>query len=376
MLFFAMTTGILSGVLGATFSLALDRVTEIHQRHPGWIWCLPLAGGLLFSIRRKWIRGSGDTGWLRIVWIFLGGTVSHWVGASVGREGAIVQMSTTGSEWMGSRIGLKMPIPPALRRSLGLSAGFAAAIGNPIAGSFFSWEVGGKRGHRETFLILMSAVSGVITMQVLGASLLMIPPLPTVNGIWSPLLTTLILGLTCGVLGRLFSSLRVRFERPSHWLPDSPIRVWIGGSILMLMLVPEEMRIYRGLGIETIGGSFAGSIPWEAPLLKLILTLLSLTLGFTGGEFIPLVFIGATAGNLLNQWIPLDSALLPTLGASVVFGAAARLPMTAFALSCIWSGWSIVPWAMLAHGIAALVTKGAPSIYGKTYWTSNRSPER
>ncbi len=380
----AMFTGLASGTLGAVFSMALDQVTSYHRYHPGWIWGIPLAGWLLFRIGKKLGPESAGTGWRRILWIFFSGTLSHGVGASVGREGAIVQMATTASHRIGALIRTKTQTTQDFARSLGLAGGFSAAIGNPIAGSCFAWEHGTLPRAGNILPILMSALTGALTMKILGATPLMIPPLSGVSGTWTPLIATAFLGLAGGVVGRLFSRVKNRMASFSKSRAKSMtnstgsdrIRVWLGGLLLLFLLAPEGMVLYRGLGLETIDASFAGSLPWETPFMKWILTLLSLAVGFSGGEFIPLVFIGATLGNLLNQWIPLNSTLLPSLGTAIVFGAAARLPITAFCLSCLWSGWDIAPWALLAHGIAALVTAGAPSIYGSTYWTSKRRPER
>ena len=375
-MFQAMAVGVVSGVIGTAFSFVLEQVTLMHSSRPRLILGMPVAGGILFSIGRFFRGPDPINGFSRILWHFGSGTVSHLVGASVGREGAIVRMSTVGSRLVGTFLSPKLPRSMDLSRTLGHAGGFAAAIGQPFTGVFFAWERGKSPGLTHAGSILVCALVAAYSAKALGTSFLQIPPLAPITGFWSPAVAVSILGLTCGGIGRLFVILKTKLESHSKWLPDSPIRGWLGGTVLLLLLAPDGMRLYRGLGIETIGTSFTGLVPWEAPALKLVFTLLSLAFAFSGGEFIPLVFVGATTGNVLNQWIPLDSALLPSLGAAVVFGAAARLPITACALSCFWSGPGIAPWALLAHGIAALVTIGAPSIYGETYWTSKRSPER
>jgi H+/Cl- antiporter ClcA len=376
MILHAMITGVVSGAFGAAFSWTLEWVTSLHQRNPAWIWGLPLVGGLLYGLHKRFIKQIDEEGLLRLSWIFGSGSISHLVGASVGREGAIVKMSTTLSHWIADRSRSKNSITPDLARSLGQAGGFAAAIGNPWAGSFFAWEHGSSLRGKDALSLLICAVTGALTMGVLGASTLGFPPLPRVTGFWTPFLAAVLMGLIGGGIGRLFAHWKHRSEKPSRWMRESAVRGWIGGLILLLLLAPETMQRYRGLGIETIGESFTGTVSFEVPILKLVLTVLSLASGFTGGEFIPLVFIGAATGNVLNQWIPLESTLLPAMGCAVVFGAAARLPITALVLSCVWSGWALAPWAALAHGVAAIVTIGAPSLYGKTYWTSKRKPER
>jgi H+/Cl- antiporter ClcA len=375
-MFQAMAVGVFSGVIGTAFSFVLEQVTLIHSSHPLLILGMPVVGGVLFNIGRFFRGPDPMNGFNRILWHFGSGSVSHLVGASVGREGAIVRMSTIGSRLVGTVLSPKLPHSIELNRYLGLAGGFAAAIGQPFTGVFFAWERGKNPGWFHAGSILVCATVAAYSARLLGTSFLQIPPLSPITGFWSPAVAAAILGLTCGGIGQLFVTLKTRLESHSKWLPDTPIRGWLGGTILLLLLAPDGMHLYRGLGIETIGSSFTGFVSWETPALKLVFTLLSLAFAFSGGEFIPLVFIGATTGNVLNQWIPLDSALLPSLGAAVVFGAAARLPITACALSCFWSGPEILPWALLAHGVAALVSVGGRSIYGETYWTSKRSPER
>jgi len=56
--------------------------------------------------------------------------------------------------------------------------------------------------------------------------------------------------------------------------------------------------------------------------LKLLLTSLTLSAGFKGGEVTPLFFIGATLGNVLIWFIPLPMVLLAGMGFVSVFAGA------------------------------------------------------
>jgi H+/Cl- antiporter ClcA len=115
--------------------------------------------------------------------------------------------------------------------------------------------------------------------------------------------------------GKIFKGLfaKIKFE---------PMRPFIGGIIISLFIVVANSTKYIGLGIPSIMDAFntpAGSFDFA---LKLLLTSLTLSAGFKGGEVTPLFFIGATLGNILIWFIPLPMALLAGMGFVSVFAGA------------------------------------------------------
>lgn len=67
--------------------------------------------------------------------------------------------------------------------------------------------------------------------------------------------------------------------------------------------------------------------------LKILLTAITLSSGFKGGEVTPLFFIGATLGSALSIILPLPTDLLAAMGFVAVFAAAANTP-----LACVFMG--------------------------------------
>jgi H+/Cl- antiporter ClcA len=104
---------------------------------------------------------------------------------------------------------------------------------------------------------------------------------------------------------------------------------------------------YQGLGLEVIRAAFVSAPSPETPFFKLLLTALTLAVGFKGGEFVPLVFIGTTAGSVLaNHWQePLG--FFAALGFVSLFGAAAKTPWSCAVLAVEYFGWEIAPYALL-----------------------------
>jgi H+/Cl- antiporter ClcA len=369
--------GLLSGLSGAALSLPLDFVTGFHSLHPEWVFALPLFGAILAHFGERF-RTQDLASLLAVrgfpIWITLSSLLSHLGGASVGREGAIVQLSAGVSLRVLPRLGFN-PDPASWLR-IGVAGGFAAATGVPLAGAAFSLELFDRTSKRVILLTWLAAFTGAHALKLIGAHPLAFATLPSLSFGLSPLLASGLFGVLCGSMARAFQSLKSKTERRVQGLPFSPAtRGFLGGLLLCLLLLPESTRSIRGLGLATLEAAFASTLPPTLPFLKLGLTVLSLAVGFRGGEFIPLVFMGVTAGNLLSDLIPLPVALLPALGSVLVFGAAARMPLTALLLAIGWFGPEITPYALTGILLSQIPMLRSEPLYGRSYWTSKRSPE-
>ena len=68
---------------------------------------------------------------------------------------------------------------------------------------------------------------------------------------------------------------------------------------MLVVLALIFSKQYLGLGLDTIELSLTGGdIVWYAFILKIIFTMITLSLGGSGGIITPIFFIGATAGSL------------------------------------------------------------------------------
>lgn len=80
---------------------------------------------------------------------------------------------------------------------------------------------------------------------------------------------------------------------------------------------------YSGLGTNLIEASFAGKeIYFYDWLLKLLLTVATLAIGFQGGEVTPLFAIGASLGVVLANLFGLPIEFVAAAGYISVFGSA------------------------------------------------------
>jgi H+/Cl- antiporter ClcA len=77
-----------------------------------------------------------------------------------------------------------------------------------------------------------------------------------------------------------------------------------------------------------IQSSFIHPSSLSLAIEKIVLTAVSIGTGFRGGEFIPLVFIGATASSSVSGFLGVSPSFAAACGISAAFGSAASVPLT------------------------------------------------
>ena len=142
------------------------------------------------------------------------------------------------------------------------------------------------------------------------------------------------------------------------WAPARPA---LGGIAVAACIALAGVR-YAGLGLPVLSESFLQPVlPWDS-LFKLLLTALTVGVGFKGGEVTPLFFVGATLGNALAPVLGLPLPLLAGMGLVAVFGAAANTPLACVVMAMELFGAPVGPYAALACA-TALWASGKAGIY-------------
>ena len=295
--------------------------------------------------------------------VFISTLLTHIGGGSAGREGTAVQMGGAIADQFTSIFKLTT----AERKTIlimGVSAGFAAVFGTPWAAAIFALEIMSFRKVRfENIIPSFAAAFGahyICLAWMVKHTVYTIDIIPsiTVSTISWTMLAGLIFGLTAFVfiqsnklLGGLFS--KIKF---------APFRPFIGGIIIALFIVLANSTKFIGLGIPSISDAFnthAGNFDFA---LKLLLTSLTLSAGFKGGEVTPLFFIGATLGNILIWLIPLPMALLAGMGFVAVFAGATHCVIASIIMGIELFGIQAGMYAGLAS-IVAYFSSGINGIY-------------
>lgn len=369
----------LAGSASALFLVSLEWVTNIRVEHVWLLALLPLAGllsGLAYHHYGAEVEGGNN----RILqelhdpkayiplrmapMVLLGTLATHLCGGSAGREGTAVQMggalSDQVAKWFGfDGEGRKLAL------LAGVAGGFSSLFGTPLAGAVFALEfvvVGHLRlRHLLPCLLVSLAADRICLAWGVHHAVYSIPQIPELGltGFGAALVAGLVFGLAARLFVAISHTVSKVVKARIAWAPARPA---IGGIVVAACIALAGMR-YAGLGVPVISESFVEAVPAWDFLLKLLLTALTVGVGFKGGEVTPLFFVGATLGNALAPVLGLPMPLLAGMGLVAVFGAAANAPLACTIMAMELFGAQAGPWAAIAC-VAALAASGTTSIYG------------
>ncbi len=281
----------------------------------------------------------------------LASAVAIGSGASVGREGPIVQIGSS----FGSTLGQLIPMNPAQRIVLiaaGAGAGIAATFNTPIGGVLFAIELMLPEVSVTTFLPVAVATG---TATFIGRIFFgthpsfMVPPIVALpdNPWWAFVIVLLYiaLGLIVGVAAAVYVRVLYAFEDWFERIKNNYIRHCFGMLLVGLLIY----GLYRGfghyfvegVGYATIEAILAGQLSFAGLLAllficKLAATSLSLGSGSSGGIFSPSLFMGATIGAafagfilIFAPGIPVNVPAFAMIGMGAMVGGATGAAMTA-----------------------------------------------
>ena len=375
----AIVIGILSGIASTLFLHSVEWAITFRREHSWMILFLPLIGFLVawfYGLYGRDIEGGNNlileeihqpkkTIPFRMVpMIFLGAILSHLFGASVGREGAAVQMGAGISDQFSKHLD-KFFKNRKLILMMGMSAGFASIFGAPIAGAIFGFEVLfiGTLVYDALLPCLVAAIAGYYTAILLGVIhphyVFMEIPNLSLSGFLSAIAAGIIFGYTAKLF--VWSLHKIKEIYQKH-VPNKLYHPIIGGVIVAASFYAIGSDRYHNLGEEIIRASFTQHVyPWDF-LGKIFMTVVSVGSGFKGGEVMSLFYIGSTLGNSLSYILPLDYPILAALGFVSVFAGAANVPIASVILAFELFGPGIGAYAALAI-VASYLFSGGSGIY-------------
>ena len=295
--------------------------------------------------------------------VFISTLLTHVGGGSAGREGTAVQMGGA----IADQFTALFKLNAAERKTIlitGVSAGFAAVFGTPFAAAVFALEIMSfKKIKFENIIPSFAAAFGahyICLAWMVKHTVYSIDIIPSITT--SSLSWTMLAGIIFGLAALLFIYTGKIFETLFSKIKFEPMRPFIGGIIIALFIVVANSTKYIGLGIPSIVDAFnepAGSFDFA---LKILLTSLTLSAGFKGGEVTPLFFIGAALGNILIWFIPFPMALLAGMGFVAVFAGATHCVIASIIMGIELFGIQAGMYVGLAS-IVAYFASGMNGIY-------------
>lgn len=381
----SVVIGFLIGTATALFLSCLDIVTSYRESHQWLIYCLPVAGlfiGWLYYkygvqvkkgnnliIEQHRSEQKETIPLIMAPLVFITTLLTHLVGGSAGREGTAVQMGGAIADQFTNRFKLNESERGTLL-IMGVSAGFSAVFGTPIAGALFALEIMLFKNIKKTDILpsILAAYCAHYVCLFWGAhhTSYAIELIPAIN--LKTILFAMMAGLLFGLTAFIFTHLHKWWTTLFGKIKFEPLRPFVGGIILVMVILLmnftkfTDPSKYMGLGIPTISDAFlhpAGNYDF---FIKILLTTFTLSAGFKGGEVTPLFFIGATLGNVLIWFIPLPMALLAGMGFVAVFAGATHTAVTGIVLGVELFGLN----AGIFIGVASVLsyfTSGSEGIY-------------
>ena len=182
---------------------------------------------------------------------------------------------------------------------------------------------------------------------------------------------TVLVGMASGLVSLVFAKSAHQLKRISNrYIKPSWLIPLFGGIIIILLTYVAGTRDFLGLGVTsplpagrsivsafTMGGVQPFDWAW-----KMLFTVVTLSMGFKGGEVTPLFFIGAALGCAMAGLLNVPADLFAGLGLLAVFAGATNTPV-----ACIVMGMELFgPAFMLYFAVAcfsAYCVSGHSGIY-------------
>jgi chloride channel protein, CIC family len=387
-----------NAMFNGVFKIAYDaNILEGPSRFGNWVILSPILGGLVvvylvdrFAPEAKGhgvpevmdaiYYKRGDIRGVVALIKSLASALSIGSGASVGREGPIIQIGSA----LGSAFSQALGLSPGQKITLlsaGAGAGIAATFNTPLGGVLFAIEILLPEVSNRTFLPVVTA-TGAATL--LGRILIGPNPAFAVPEVFFPsasafsleeAIAFVCLGALCGVASWAFIRLLVFMEDGFPKLPGNIYTQNIVGMTLIGLMMVGLTHTFGHSYVDGVGYGVIQSILDQGMTatgllvllfaLKMLATTVSLGCGASGGIFSPSLYLGATLGAafaslaalvLPNAGLNLPSAAI--VGMAAMVGAGTGGVMTAIIMVFeMTRDYAIIVPVIVAVAVAAGVRR-------------------
>jgi H+/Cl- antiporter ClcA len=329
--------------------LSFDDLSPAQHTLGAWVIVVPAIGGLVIGLIARFgteqVRGHGIPEAIEAI-LFKNSAMSPKVallkplasgiaigsGGPFGAEGPIIM---TGGA-LGSLLAQHFHLTGAERKALlvaGAVSGMTAVFGTPVAALLMAVELLLFELRPRSLLptALACAVAGFLRPWLIGSGALF--ALQTAPVAPAALGSCLLAGVLCGMLAWLMSSALYRMEDwfhrlPLHWMwwpALGGLAVGVGG-----WFQPRAL----GVGYDVIGDLLHSHIALGAVaallLVKLVIWVIALASGTSGGVLAPLLMLGAGLGVVLGPVLPgAEPGLWPLVFMAATLGGMMRAPIMA-----------------------------------------------
>jgi CIC family chloride channel protein len=391
----APLVGAVSGLLGATFRLALAHADRLRDELIAWAHGQKMVGFLLVTascaaattiaawlVRRYSPRASGsgvpdveavlegellDESSFRLIPVkFFGGLLAIGSGLAFGREGPSIQMGASAAHFVGNMFRRNWPDCRVLLAA-GAGAGLATAFNAPIGGAIFVLEELVKRFEPRLAIVALGASSTAIVVarlllgdapdfhvQVLAFPSSLVNPLFFVLGALAGLAA---IAYNHAILGAIGVA-----DRLSRW-PVELGAALIGTGVGMLAwFAPGLVGGGDPITQRTLAGAGTSALIALLFLVRFGLGAVSYAAATPGGLFAPLLVLGAQLGLLFGflcrfvfSGLNIQPQALAVVGMAAFFSGVVRAPLTGIVLVTEMTGNVTMLLPMLGACFAAML---------------------
>jgi CIC family chloride channel protein len=300
-------------------------------------------------------------------------------GASIGREGGMVQLSALFASSIGRFFRLSQP-KLRLLVACGGAAGLASAYNTPLAGALFIAEIVLQSLAIEALgpLIIASVVATITIRHWIGMS-----PIFTLPEFRAPVVVEFLpligLGILAGVASPVFLTM-LDFTKKIFKLLNLPLPFSLALGGLLVGVISLDVPEVWGNGHAVIEGLLnkhsEQDFVFAILFLKVLATLAVVGSGAVGGVFTPSLVVGATIGwlyshqlSLIFPGIGVDTVTYTVLGMSAFLAGTTHAPLMAILMvfEMTLDGNLLFPLIVVAMSARYLSAMIRPtSVYGQT----------
>ena len=356
------------GVISSAFAHVLSAAAVYRKENPWFLFLLPAAGVIIVCCYKLFGKDDGGTNQVfstvrardevpatAAPLIFVSTTLTHLTGGSAGREGAAIQLGGSIANQLGRWIRLDEEDTHVIVMC-GMSAGFAALFGTPMAAAIFSLEVisVGIMYYTALMPCMIASLMAAGVAEALGVHaesfhIAQIPHLTPANGMKMG-----VIAIACAIISIVFCmALKKVGKSYGKWLKNKYLRIIVASGIIIGLNLMLKTTDYMGPGSELIINAVESgqARPFDF-FWKLLLTALTMKAGFKGGEIVPSFCIGATLGCVLGQMLGLAPGLCAACGMVAVFCGVTNCPITSMLIAFELFGFEGVSYFLIAIAVS------------------------
>lgn len=375
----AFIIGAIIGAFDAVFMKVIVFVTNIREQYPFYfIPLLFLSGILIYFMFDHFGKNNPVSLYLEqdkrakvklrlIPIVILATWLTHLFGGCAGTESAAIQIGGTLGILISQKLSIKSKDTTGIITAAGLSAAFGGLFGTPVTAIFFALEVLSS-GYIEVAALIptmVAAYTSIFVSQLIGIERFVfnLEVNPDINAVFIVILV--LASVFFGIIGGLFAFIFKKIKKfLTEIIPGAYIRTAFIGIIISVISLCMYTGRYSGTGSVVINSSLDGNVYYWDFIMIFIMSILTLSVGYQGGVFIPLFAIGSSFGAVTAMIFNMPVALFAALGYAAVFGAATGTLFAPIFLGAEIFGYEYMPYFFVVC-VIAYIFHGDNSIYKK-----------